>query len=452
MRSTPLRRRLTYGVLSGGLVAGVLVPLSASAASCASPVVGTACTFPTGAPEPAASPAAGASPSASASASPSGSPEPSESASASPSPSPEAAPPPEPTVPVPAEGCVGFADAAGDARPSLGPVPFGNDPDLDLLSVTGRTTEDTVSGHLGIDELGRPRSPFSGHRFEYAFEVGGKKVVLRASGPGVATGLVDGTATADLSVSAVFDEVSSQVVLTVDRASLAKATGAELPDGAVLDDVSARSFAQTAATTSLADTARPEPPATATYVLGDDECFRPKMSIAAPAQVQTSDIALVNVSLVTSDGRVAREQTVIGRVGAGRAATAVTDARGTATLRVPVSDAAGVAGLVVRSTGEAGQGELRTTVRVLVERTLLSVKRSGSGSTRTLTATLTDDDAPRRRLAGQRVVFSFDGRTVGATTDRNGRAVATVPAGSVVDVAFAGRGGFLSAARTRTTS
>lgn len=77
--------------------------------------------------------------------------------------------------------------------------------------------------------------------------------------------------------------------------------------------------------------------------------------------------------------------------------------------------------------------------------------RSGSGSTRTLAATLTDDD-PRRGLPGQKVTFSFGGRSVTATTDRNGRAVATVPAGSVVDVVFAGRTGFLSAAKVRATA
>jgi hypothetical protein len=188
------------------------------------------------------------------------------------------------------------------------------------------------------------------------------------------------------------------------------------------------------------------------YVVGDNECFRPKMSVTAPAQVQTSDVAFVNVALVTSDGRVAKEQTVIGRVGTGRAVTAVTDAQGTATLAVPVTDAAGVTELVVRSSGEAGEGELRTTLRVLVERTLLSVSRSGSGGTRTLAATLTDDDDPRRRLVGQKVTFFFGGRSASATTDRSGRAVATVPAGSTVDVVFAGRTGFLSSAKVRTTA
>jgi hypothetical protein len=85
---------------------------------------------------------------------------------------------------------------------------------------------------------------------------------------------------------------------------------------------------------------------------------------------------------------------------------------------------------VVRSSGEAGEGELRSTIRVLVERTPLSVIRPGSGSTRTVTATL----------------------NVAATTDRNGRAVATVPTGVVVDVVFAGRSGFLSASTARTTA
>lgn len=60
---------------------------------------------------------------------------------------------------------------------------------------------------------------------------------------------MDGRSTADLSVSAVFDEVSNQVVLTVDRASLVKVLGVPLPDGAVLTKTVGRSYAQTAVTT-----------------------------------------------------------------------------------------------------------------------------------------------------------------------------------------------------------
>lgn len=431
------------------------------------PVVGAACTLagppgpaggdepeggaspgPSGGASPGASPAASAKPSAAASPAPSGSAAPSPAASPSPTGPP---PPPEPEVPVPAKGCVGSADKAGDSNAAVGPLGAGNDPDLDIISVTGRTTETELAGHLGITKLGKSPSKtgFTGHRFEYEFEVGDKTVALSATGTGKGTGRVDGAASPDLVVTAVFDLPSSQVVLTVERAGLQKALGAPVPDTAVLTEVAARSYARTPATESVADRASAEDPARGRYTVGDNTCFRPLLSVTSPGRVQTSDIAVVSVALATSDGRIADGQKVTGRVGEGRAVGATTDAQGTATLFVPVTDAAGVHDLVVRSHGAAGEGELVTPVEVVVERTLLTARTTGTGSARTVTATLTDDDARPRGLSGQRVTFTFGGRTVAATTDRAGRASASVPVGSTVEVAFAGRRGFLAPARTR---
>ena len=442
------------------------------AATPAKPVIGTACTFdggsaPAAAPAPAASGGAtpapspassgSASPRPSSSAAPSSSPSPSPSPSGSgrPSASPSAsasAPRPEPTVPVPAAGCFGFEDPKGDARPS-GQAP--NDPDLDILSVTGRTTDEDLAGHLRIDRLAaRPSLPvFSGHRFEYQFTVGQKVVLLRADAQGPGVALVNGAAAPDLKVNAVFDTVSSQVVLSVTRESLETVLDREVPEGTFLEAQVGRSVARTAApVVSPADTASTTDAARARYTVGDNTCFAPKLSVSLPAEVQTSDSALVSVAMTTSDGRVAPGQTVTARVGDGRAVSGTTDAQGTVNLSVPVTDAAGVQQLAVRSKGSAGEGELLSELRVLVERTLLSTRVSGTGAARTVTAVLTDDDSPRRALARQRLVFSFGGRSVPATTDSSGRASVRVPAGSTVDVAYAGRSGFLSAARVRSAA
>lgn len=430
----------------------------------AKPVVGTACTLG-GAPAPAgsapASPAAGASPSpagspaaspsASSSASPAGSPSSSAAPSGSPSPS-TSPPPPQPTVPVPAAGCFGFADPKGDARPS-GQAP--NDPDLDIVAVTGRTTEEALAGHLQIDKLGsRPALPvFSGHRFEYQFTVGEKVVLLRANETGEGVGLVNGTTAPDLKVTAVFDVVSSQVVLSVDRESLATVLGGTVPDGSFLTALTGRSAARTAAPVlSPADTATSEDPVRGTYTVGDNTCFAPKLSVSLPGEVQTSDRAPVSVSMTTSDGRAAAGQRVTARIGDGRAVSATSDKQGNVTLLVPVTDAAGTHLLFVRSRGSAGSGELSSPLDVVVERTVLRTGVAGSGPTRTVTATLTDDDRPRRALAGQRLVFRFADSSVSAVTDSTGRASARVPAGSVVEVAYAGRRGFLTAATARTTA
>lgn len=351
-------------------------------------------------------------------------------------------------MPVPAAGCFGFQDPKGDARPS-GQLP--NDPALDILSVTGRTTDETLSGHLRIDRLaGRPALPvFTGLRFEYQFTVGGKVVLLRADQQGDGTGLVNGTAAPDLKVTAAFDVVSSQVVLSVTRESLAKVLGREVPEGTFLDSQIGRSFARPpAAVVSPADTASTDDAARARYTVGDNTCFAPKLSVSLPGQVQTSDVALISVAMTTSDGRTAAGQDVTARVGKGRAVAATTDAQGTANLLVPVSDAAGTRLLVVRSAGSAGRGELSTPLDVAVESTLLTVRTAGGS----VTATLTDDDDPRRALANQQLTFTFAGRTVPAVTDRAGRAVVEVPPGTQVEVAFPGRSGFLSAARARVTA
>lgn len=357
-------------------------------------------------------------------------------------------------MPVPAQGCLGFADEVGDSNAAVGPAGFGDDPDLDLVSVTGNTTATTLSGHLGVAELGTaPSRPgFSGHRFEYQFTLGEKTVVLRADGTGPGTGTVDGTAQSDLAVTAVFDLPSSQVVLNVDRAGLAKVVKTSVREGTVLRDVTGRSVARTPATATVADTATAEDPVRARYTVGDDVCFAPALSVTVPVQVQTSDLALVNVAVTTSDGRVARDQKVIARIGDGRAVSVTTDDSGTASLFVPVVEAAGSRRLTIRSTGSAGEGWYQTPVRVLIERTVLMVRSTGSGPTRTLTATLSDDDTPRRALTGQRLVFSFANRTVAATTDRTGRASVQVPADTFVDVTYAGRSGFLTPSSFRISS
>lgn len=408
------------------------------------------------APAPAASgssaPSPTAAPSAAASPRPSSSGSPSASGSASASPSPSASASPQPTVPVPAAGCFGFDDPKGDARPS-GQAP--NDPDLDILSVTGRSTDAVLAGHLRIDKLGtRPALPvFSGHRFEYQFNAGQKVVLLRANEEGEGVGLVDGAAAPDLKVEAAFDVVSSQVVLSVTRASLEAVLGRELPDGTFVDAQVGRSIARTATpVVSPADTASSPDPVRARYTLGDNTCFAPRLSVSLPASVQTSDRALVSVAMTTSDGRIVGGQVVTARVGDGRAVSGRTDKQGTVNLRVPVTDAAGAHQLVVRSSGSAGRGELLSDVRVVVERTLLTTRTSGTGSVRAVTALLTDDDSPRRALARQRLVFSFGGRSVAVTTDRSGRASVRVPAGSTVEVAYAGRSGFLGAAKVRTAA
>lgn len=446
---TAMRTRALGYYLRPGLVWDIAAPEAEVTYT-----VGDACKSgakPKPAPSAATSPSAAPSPSGS----PSPSASPSASASATPAPSPTGPPPPpEPAVPVPADGCVGFADEEGDANAAIGPAGSGDDADLDLVSVTGRTTPKLLAGHLAVAELSSgPSFPaFSGHRFHYQFAVGEKVVVLSADQTGPGTGTIDGAVNETLVVDAVFDEPSSQVVLSVERAGLAQALGTALPVGTTLTEVAARSYARTSASTTVADTASPEDPAEAHYVVGDSSCFRPKLTVSSPAQVQSGDRALVDIALTTSDGRAAKGQRISARIGGGPWTAATTDAEGLTSLSLPVQDAAGTRALVVRTSGSAGDGELRNAVRVLVERSILTLRSSGTGATRTVTATLTDDDAPGTPLAGQPVVLTVDGRSVTATTDSRGRTTVSAPADATVHASYAGRTGYTSAAKARTTA
>src|SRR3546814_587965 len=61
----------------------------------------------------------------------------------------------------------GLAYGVGDSDAAGVPAGAGDDPDLDLTSVTGRTTDKDVFGHLGVAELSSGPSAlpvFTGHR------------------------------------------------------------------------------------------------------------------------------------------------------------------------------------------------------------------------------------------------------------------------------------------------
>ena len=119
-----------------------------------------------------------------------------------------------------------------------------------------------------------------------------------------------------------------------------------------------------------------------------------------------------------------------------------------------VVDRAGTRSLVVRYAGDAngsGKAEKRQNVTVLAEVSKIATKSTGSGSTRTFTMTLTDDDATRHPYGGAKLSVAHSGKSVTVTTDRNGRATLTLRAGTHVDIRYAGKGGYVAAGTARTT-
>lgn len=433
---------------------------------------GGAAAAPSSAPSAAGSPSATASPpgSASPSASPSGSASatPSSAPSASTSGSATASASPNPGgVDAPAAGCSTFTDPKGDSSAAIGPLGFGNDPDLDILSVTFKTTPEALSAYIKVDKLASKPSgqQFSGHKFDVGFTHNGKALVLAATATGTGTGTVDGTANADLKPKAVFDLPSSQVIISIDRPGVEKAAGAPLPNGAVITKTSARSTALIATGgQTVADTATGTTPDKQAYMIGDNSCFpaasggsatggAPRLRFSAPSRVQSSDVESVTATLTSSSGEPLAGKRVTAQVGSGPVVAGTTSSSGQVRLPVRVTDRAGSRVLSVRYAGEpGGEGgaQVRATITVVPEVSKIASSSSGTGATRTFSITLTDDDATRHPYVGATVTFGYSGQTVKVSTNRYGKASVQAKPGARIDVRYAGRAGYVSPATART--
>ena len=309
-----------------------------------------------------------------------------------------------------------------------------------------------ISTYLKVAKLADKPSgqQFSGHRFESQFSVGDKVVVLRGTTTGAGSATVAGTAVPDVKVAAVLDKQASQVVLSVDRASLAAAVGARLEAGSVLTGTITRALSATAAgAPSVADTATGATPAASTYRIGDNTCFAPpaaKLTKMGASSAQFGDSVAVAVRLVNAKGTALAGKRVT--VNLGSATSTVTTGRdGTARASVPVRMKAGRATLTAAFAGDATAGAVlaATPFTITVERTALRA----SGENGVVTAALTDDD--RRPVAGQVVTFTAGSRKQTARTDGRGTAKATgFEPGSLVNVSYAGVNGQYAPSKTTT--
>ncbi len=189
----------------------------------------------------------------------------------------DAAPPSSSSQAVPREGCVSTSDPKGDASAAVGPVPTGGDDDLDLLSMTFRSSESVIAAHLRAVKLAaKPSSSaYSGHSFELGFTFERRAVVLRADKTGPASVTINGAAR-KVPATAVFDLSTSQVVFELDRAAFAEATGVEILDGMELRSTSARSYAVSPVTRSMADTVSSTKPEQSGWTVGYNACFTKK--------------------------------------------------------------------------------------------------------------------------------------------------------------------------------
>lgn len=429
--------------------------------------------------------------------------DPTEDPNADPSEDPTAEPTPKrPTLEdQPTPGCTLFTDVSGDANPVpvAGASGTGNDPDVDLRAVTVKSLPESLVAFVKVETLAdKPTSAaYKGHRFQVSFSFNGLTVSYRADAAGAAVGLLGGSVNPDLSATAAFDKSRNQVVFTISRAGLLKATRSAPADGKKLTAVTAKTQVllqgQGAMSSAPPQAAPPTPmpmdqpvdadSATGTtstqqaYTIGDNTCFyaegaapkattssRPRttstapkpasLTVTAPGQVQYSDLAAVSVVLKSSGGKALSGKTVTATLGAGNPVAGRTDSSGKANLKVPATDAAGSRSLVVSFAGDTSGNaakEVRKTVTVVVEGVRLSGTSSGTGSVRTYTATLTDDDSPTATpQTGQVLTFQYSGKTVTVKTDSSGRASVRVATGANIAVSYAGRTGYVAPAKIQS--
>jgi hypothetical protein len=391
----------------------------------------------------------------------------------------------------PDPACSLFTDVADDADPK----PFGQssgtgkDADLDLRAVTIKSMPDSIVGFVKINDLAdKPASGlWAAHRFILGFTFNSLPITYRADAAGPGLGSLSGTVNPDLTATVAFDTTRNQVVFTISRAGLLKATRSEPADGKKLSAVTAASqvlYVGHNSYPTAAPVAQPaplpvDPPvdvdsaagatiATQSYTVGDNTCFYPpdapkssksakpvskaaKITVTAPTKVQYGDPISVALTLKTSAGKTLPDTDLTVQFGKGEAVTATTDEAGKAALKVPTVDAAGKRKLLVSFAGDEDGNEaakVTKTITVSAEVTKLTGKASGTGKTHTYTATLTDDDKPAAGVAGQTLTFAYSGKKVNVKTNAKGQAAIKVPAGTSVAVSYAGKTGYYVASKT----
>lgn len=383
-------------------------------------VIGTACTVTTG-----PAPTVSATPTASPTTSPTATPTPTASPTGSASPTPAPTATTGPPAGYPRAGCATFTDPTGDGTPFVEPpVAFPNEPDLDITAVAINTTPTDLVAYVKVAALGDKPANFQGDRFEVSFTTGGKEytfAVGRISGDGGVTsnpnrGQVNGTTNAGLKVAGTFDKVNNTVLVKVDRAALSTVHGSAIGDGMTLTGVRAETIGLQPGLQFYADVAQATDAAQRTYTVGVSPCFEPpaaKLVNTGRTSVQFTDAAALATKLTDSAGAPLAGRTVRFAVGA-KSVTAKTGSDGVAKASLNPGVVAGAYTLVTSFAGDATAGKVSLTApfTVVAEKTRIVLTVAKSGTRRTVTARLVDDDG--RAVAGQVVTFYVNGKKVSA--------------------------------------
>ncbi|HVF04915.1 MAG TPA: hypothetical protein VNA20_08755 [Frankiaceae bacterium] len=330
-------------------------------------------------------------------------------------------------IPQPAVDCTpNITDAADDGTPKgPGDVGTGNDASLDVRSVVFNSTPQHLMAYVTVAALADKPANYQGDRFEVGFKAGTKAYTFSAGRAGLGRslnmpaptrGTVDGAADEKLAVRGVFDQPKNTVVILIDRAALNTVNGSAVADGTTLTEVVVTTAGAQPGMYLTADRAEATAEADRVYKVGDNPCFGPpksKLVNTGAVTTQFGDAAAVAAKLTTEAGEALAGKTVRFQLGAvSTTATTGSDGVAEATLASPL--VAGAYNLVASFAGDASAktSSLTTPFTIAQEKTKITLSVVKSGTKRTVTAKLVDDDG--KVLAAQPVAWFINNKASGA--------------------------------------
>jgi hypothetical protein len=325
----------------------------------------------------------------------------------------------------PKDGCWTLDDPSGDGYKGAVNV---NDDDLDLRGLAVNTTDTDLKAYLKVTNLAMP-SPTGGHLYSVTFTTSNKTVELavgeadstQSAVPEAVRGSwntakVDAVVKTAVTVTATFDKNNDFVVISAPIAQLATALGTPFAVGTQVINLSAGSAWVYTPNKQVfpGDTVTHTDPEKKKYTLGTSPCFPAPpgvLSNVGVTSVQYTDAAAVAAKLTNAGGTALAAKSVTFTIGS-KSVTATTGADGIARAALNPGLTAGTYTLVTKFAGDSSAGEVTKSVpfTVTAERTRTTLSVRKSGTSRTVTAKVLDDDG--RPVVGQAVTFYVNGKRV----------------------------------------
>lgn len=366
--------------------------------------------------------------------------------SATPTPS---APPAGTLFEQPRKGCVQYKDATGDADPTT--TGQFNEGSLDVTQVNLKSPAGALQVFVGLVNPSEALfDTWTGRIYTVTMTVGGKSVVLTATGDGAATATVGGAANSDIKATAKADAKAKSLVLTIPLDGLSKATATAIAAGTPITTTTVDTKANSPLGARAADNAAGKTDVEKTYAYGDNSCFLPPAGIVtleADPKGQYGDTTELFATLTDADESPVAGATVTAVLTGGRAVSATTDEDGVAGIVVPLSVVAGAKTLTAAfaGSGEVGAATASVPFTVVAEKTVLKAVGVKGGAK----ATVLDDD--KHVVAGKPVTFLIGKTKKVVKTNSKGIAVVTgLARGTAVKVSFAPVKGYYLGTPTST--